>query len=639
MGDFAPITRCGGRMEVPDWRQQRATGAMKRKGWVRIGTVWGLAAVLAAGIATGSLALEGLSLITPGADKDLRAALANASQILAAEKADATDVREFLAAAQGDYGRLLGALYAQGYYSGVIHILIDGIEAAAIAPVAPPERIGVITITVEPGQRFVFVRAEIAPLAQATVIPPRFAQGRIARSTVMQESVAVAIDQWRAIGHAKARATGQEIVADHAAQTVDARFALDPGPRLRFGPLSISGNKTVREDRIRAIAGYPQGTTFDPAALEKSANRLRRTGAFGSVNMHEADTIGTGDTLAIEAQLAEAKPRRLGFGAEVVLQEGLSLTGYWQHRNLMGGAEQFRVDGRIGGIGGSLSGVDYYLGARLTRPGTPDPDTQAYVQARLEHQNETDFDADRASVQIGFNRVLSDQFAGEIGAGFAFERITDGLGTTNFSSLSLPISIAWDRRDRTDATTSGTYLAAGLTPFLGFNGTGTGARLTFDGRAFRPLGEKLVLAGRLQGGTVIASGLAQTPRDYLFDSGGGGTVRGQPFRSLGVSSPCGARGGAGCLLATGGRSFLGLSGEVRTSFGKSLGLVAFADAGFISAGAFGSSPSGAGTWHSGAGIGLRYDTPIGPIRLDVAAPVSGPTGDGVQVYLGIGQAF
>ena len=632
---------------------------MTGKGWNRNARVKAAAAVLVAClaatfIASAAFALDGLTLTTPGADKDLRAALANASQVLAAEKAKATDVAEYLAAAQGDYGRLLGALYAQGYYSGVIHILIDGVEAAAIAPVSPPARISGIAITVESGPRFVFSRAEVAPLAPGTVIPPRFAQGRIARSTVMQESVLAAIDQWRATGHAKARATGQEIVADHAAQTVAARFSLDPGPRLRFGPLSISGNKTVREDRIRAIAGYPEGAQFDPAALEKSAARLRRTGAFGSVTMREADAIGPGDLLAIEAQLAEAKPRRLGFGAEVILQEGLSLTGYWQHRNLLGGAEQFRIDGRIGGIGGSLSGVDYSLGARLTRPGTPDPDTQAYLQTRLEHQDEADFDADRASIQIGFNRVLSDHLTAEIGAGFAFERTTDILGTTNFSSLSVPLSITWDHRDQTNATTRGLYLAAGLTPFLGFNGTGTGARLTFDARAFQPLGGALVLAGRLQGGTVFASGLQQTPRDYLFYSGGGGTVRGQPFRSLGVSGACGTRGGAGCVIQTGGRSFLGLSGEVRTSLGKSLGLVAFADAGFISAGQFGasqsgasqsgasqsgSSQSGAGIWHSGAGIGLRYDTPIGPIRFDVAAPVSGPTGDGVQLYLGIGQAF
>ena len=88
------------------------------------------------------------------------------------------------------------------------------------------------------------------------------------------------------------------------------------------------------------------------------------------------------------------------------------------------------------------------------------------------------------------------------------------------------------------------------------------------------------------------------------------------------------------VVKTGGRSFIGLSGEVRTRIGARLGLVGFADAGFIAADLFDN-----GSWHSGAGLGLRYDTGIGPIRLDVATPVGGDTGSGLQVYIGIGQAF
>ena len=87
---------------------------------------------------------------------------------------------------------------------------------------------------------------------------------------------------------------------------------------------------------------------------------------------------------------------------------------------------------------------------------------------------------------------------------------------------------------------------------------------------------------------------------------------------------------------TGGRSFLGLSGELRQDIGESWGVVAFADAGYISAEA---TPGSGGEWQSGAGLGVRYQTGIGPIRLDVATPTGGDTGSGVQIYIGIGQAF
>jgi translocation and assembly module TamA len=92
---------------------------------------------------------------------------------------------------------------------------------------------------------------------------------------------------------------------------------------------------------------------------------------------------------------------------------------------------------------------------------------------------------------------------------------------------------------------------------------------------------------------------------------------------------------AGSAFTTGGKTFLGGSVEARLKVGESLGLVGFFDVGRIDADEF----FGFGDWHSGAGVGVRYATPVGPIRLDVAMPVGGKTGDGVQVYVGLGQAF
>src|SRR5690606_23497452 len=117
-----------------------------------------------------------------------------------------------------------------------------------------------------------------------------------------------------------------------------------------------------------------------------------------------------------------------------------------------------------------------------------------------------------------------------------------------------------------------------------------------------------------------------------FWSGGGGTVRGQPYQSLGVPLARSAL----LSVQTGGMSFAAASAELRAAITDRIGAAAFYDAGFVGIDElFG----GTGQWHAGAGIGLRYNTGIGPIRVDVAVPVSGPTGDGVQIYVGIGQAF
>ncbi len=165
-------------------------------------------------------------------------------------------------------------------------------------------------------------------------------------------------------------------------------------------------------------------------------------------------------------------------------------------------------------------------------------------------------------------------------------------------------------------------------PYLGLAGTASGVRSTLDGRVYQGLGERIVLAGRLQLGSVAGPTLAETPPDDLFASGGGGTVRGQPYKSLDVDAGGGRR--------LGGQSFLGLSGEVRAGLTDRIGAVAFYDAGYVGAG---SAFDGSGAWHAGAGLGLRYRTALGPIRFDVAAPVGGTTGAGLQLYLGIGQAF
>ena len=114
----------------------------------------------------------------------------------------------------------------------------------------------------------------------------------------------------------------------------------------------------------------------------------------------------------------------------------------------------------------------------------------------------------------------------------------------------------------------------------------------------------------------------------LFYSGGSNTVRGQPYKTLGVDL------GGGTQI--GGRSFVGLSGEIRASLSTKLGAVAFVDTGYIGAE---SLFDGSGKWHSGAGLGLRYKTGLGPIRFDIATPVGSTTGSGIQFYIGIGQAF
>ncbi len=583
------------------------------------------AAVIAAPSAN---ALNRLDFEAPGASKDLLAQLKAASLLVQAQADKKTEAQDLFSSARADYGRLVGALYSAGYYAPVIHILVDGKEAAGIAPLDAPTKIGTIRVLVQPGPLFHFSTALITPLAPKTTLPEGFHAGSPALSGVIQDAANAGISGWRDASHAKATVADKKILANIPAAAIDARITIAPGPPVTFGKMILKATSRVRPDRIRAIAGFPEGQPFDPKKEQKSADRLRKAGAFASVTLTEADTLNPDGSMDVTATVVDQKPRRLGFGAEISSSEGANLSAYWMHRNLFGGAEQFRVDAEVDGLGAQNGGIGFKLGVRLDRPATFDSRTALYVLGVIQRENLDDYNANNLSLGIGVTRELTDTMKARAGVGFDTSHVTDSTGSTNYSDFTLPLGITLDTRDKELDAHKGYYLDAGLMPFLGLGETGSGAKLTLDARAYRAIGSRVVLAGRFQLGQILGPSVAATPRDYLFYSGGGGTVRGQPYQSLGVYaiSP---------TLRTGGKSFVGFSGEVRAQVHGPFGVVGFYDAGFISA----NSGFGGGQWQSGAGVGMRYDTGIGPIRLDVGLPVSGSTGKGLQLYIGIGQAF
>lgn len=561
-------------------------------------------------------------------DSGLQGKLRAASLLRQAATEEAPTAQDYFAAALADYRRLTEVLYANGYYSGLIEIRLNGREAALIPVTAPPKTIRSVAINVRPGKPFRFGTARIAPLPANTAPTAGFQKGARANAETVIRAARDAQTAWRDAGHAKVRVSSQDLSADHARQQLDATIALAPGPKVTFGRLLPDGEKRVRAERIQEIAGLPSGEPFTPAAVDQAATRLRRSGAFRSVSLREADALRAGDVLDVEASLVDAAPRRFGAGVEIATETGLQLSGFWMHRNLLGGAERLRIEGAVRDIGTDTERLDYSLSARLDRPASFGPDTTAFLSFDISSEQEPLFDLDVLDLGFGASRQVRDDLKGEVELSFSRAEADTALGTARFTLASVALSMEWDRRDNTLNPTSGHFLRGSLTPYLGLDGTESGAQATLDGRIYRPvLNDRLIAAARLQFGAVAGSSIAGTQPNLLFQSGGGGTVRGQPFQSLGV--------GTGSNR-TGGRSFLGLSGELRGKINDKFSLVGFADAGYIGSESF---VNGDGGWHAGAGLGLRYDTVVGPIRLDVATPIRGDSSDRVQIYVGIGQAF
>lgn len=576
-----------------------------------------------------------VTMTVSGEDPDLTRALEAASALRAAERNDTTTPLDLFAAARSEYQQLLAALYARGFFSAVISVRIDGREAASIAPLDAPKTIRAITVAVDPGPVFAFSRADIGPVAPETEIPEGYAVGQTATTTVILQAGTTAITGWRSAGHAKAAVGDQDLVVDHASAELSAAIRMDPGPKLRFGTFSVEGADRMREARIRAIAGFPEGEVFDPALLTRSSERLRRSGVFRSVVITEAETPNPDGTLDIDTQLIEELPRRYGYGGQIASSDGLDLSAYWMHRNLWGGAERLRIEGQATNVGWGDSGTDYSFDVTLDRPATITPDTLVGLTFSLAHIEDTDQTIDLGSIGFLATQFYSERLTLTAGLQYGYQSVTDNTGTYTYQDLAFPLGVIYDARNDKFDPTRGYFVNAGLTPFIGFNQTDSGGQVTLDARAYYNLAgarsnRPLVLAGRIQGGSILGASLIATPRDYLFYSGGGGTVRGQPFQSLGVNvlSPD---------TLTGGTEFVAASLELRAMVTQSIGVVGFYDAGYV--GANGEVNYNTDDWQAGAGLGLRYATGFGPIRFDVAAPVHGDTGDGVQFYVGIGQAF
>ncbi|QFT72046.1 Translocation and assembly module TamA precursor [Ruegeria sp. THAF33] len=590
---------------------------------------WLMATVVT--LAPTTLAALETSLSAPGASKELVERLKETSSVTTAEERGLDTPLEILSAALSDYRTIVQILYDEGYFSPVVSIKLDGQEAAELSSLTVPAQINRAAITVETGPSFKFGTATVKPLAPGTELPEDFAPGKLATTGAIQQASSAGVQGWRDAGHAKAGIAGQTIIARHAQARLDAQIDLDPGRRLTFGKMFIKGNSDVRHRSIEKIAGFPSGEVYSPEKIQKVGTRLRRTGTFNVVSLQERETPNPDGTLDFDATFEDLPKRRLTFGVELASRDGVDVTATWTHRNMFRRAERLRFEVAVRNIGGAED-IDGRIGLRLDQPDRLGPDDNTFWSALLERRNTENYNVTVASLAYGARRTFSDNLYAEASAGFQLSDADDAYGTgRKFRYFILPFRSEWDKRDSKVSATRGFYLDSQVMPFIGISGTDTGLRLFFDGRAYTSLGTggRIVLAGRAQLGSVIGPPADGVTPDFLFFSGGAGTVRGQPYESLGIPVGTGI---------AGGKSFIGLSGEIRGKVTDSLSLVGFYDYGVVDTSSF--VGSGAQEDHSGAGIGVRYDLGgFGPLRLDLAYPVSGPTGDGLQFYIGIGQAF
>jgi translocation and assembly module TamA len=523
---------------------------------------------------------------------------------------------------EGDVPRLLQALRARGNYAAKVDVDIDRstspITVTFAIDLGPVYDVANVVIELDP------------PTEDELILPPpkelKLIKGERASSNKIIDAETTLLEKAKSQGFANAELGKRRIVVDHNTATMDVTFRLAPGPKLYFGETAVDGNADVEARYVTARLYWKPGDLVTPKKIEETQLGLIESGLFNSVSIEtgkEPDTLGR---VPVRIEVKETKHRSIEAGVRFRTDEGPGGSLGWEHRNLLGTGEQLSLEVDGSQLGWSLNG-------QVREPDFLYRGTALVIGAEVAIENTDAFQSE----SIGTSTLLERSIAKgmDISGGVAFRalNIEQAGNTESFGLLSFPANYNWDHSDNLLDPTRGGRLSVRNEPFVdvfgndvAFNKTSIGYTRYLRLRKDRP---SLTLAGRAKAGFLFGAARNNVPADERFYAGGGGSIRGYRFQLAGEldedSNP------------VGGRSLVEFAGEIRSGITETLGAAIFADSG---AATDSTVPNFEEGLFIGVGGGLRYFSPIGPIRLDVGVPLDRRSSDDAfQLYVSIGQAF
>jgi translocation and assembly module TamA len=416
----------------------------------------------------------------------------------------------------------------------------------------------------------------------------------------------------------------RKVIVDHADHSVAVSLLVDAGPGAVFGRVEIEGLESASERLIQRKIPWKEGDLFNSELLASLQKELIELGLFSSVRVSQGEAL-EGGRVPVIVSVKERKHRSVAAGVSYRTDERLGFKLSWENRNLLGEGERL-------GLVGTLSDLSYAAEGGFRKPYFLREDQALNLTSRLARDEPEGYTSVNLTNTALLVRDMTKSLKLGGGVGFKEAEITQ-LGSTNdYSLLFLPLQLSWDRSDNLLDPSRGGRLGIQLAPYhdlfkedLNF----LKGKVSY-GHYLQILDSpSTVLAGRVSMGLIGAEERMEIPADERFYAGGGGSVRGYAYQSLGPRA-----GG----IPTGGRSLLEVSLENRMKITERVGLVFFVDGGNAFAE---TTPSADETLFWGTGVGFRYFTPIGPFRLDVAFPINRRDGldDSFHIYVSLGQAF
>ena len=566
--------------------------------------------------------------ITGAEDSDLANLLDKVSELKTLEDTPPASEEALRRRADRDLGRLTDAAHSLGYWDAEFSYELD--------TAAEPAK---VTVRAEPGPLYHVAAVDVqGPDHQPLVIPNQpklpLKPGDPARTAPVVATESALLAALGDSGHPFAKVEDRRVQIDRAEHTMEVTYTLDPGPTERFGPVAIEGLERLDPAYVEGRIRWQRGAVYDAAKVEETRRALIESGLFGTVRITPTADPDDPEEVRMAIDVTERLHRTIGAGVAYNTSQGPAARVFWENRNLFGNAEYLRL---------AVEGGQQIAGfrANFRRPDFLAVDQDFLAAAEIANDTPVAYHSRRAIVSAGVERRFGSFLTGGISLQGTkanvvqlanVNSITAAQRTQHYTLVGLPGYLKLDRTNSLLNPIAGYRAQLAVTPAH----TLSSPNLTFvsnqiSGSTYWALGaeERAVLAGRALLASLDGAPLFELPADQRIYAGGGGSIRPYGYQLAGPLDPGNK--------PVGGKSSLVLNLEARVKITDNIGIVPFVDAGSYYESPV---PQVGRTLLYGVGLGLRYYTAFGPLRLDLATPLHKRSADSpIQVYISLGQAF
>lgn len=547
--------------------------------------------------------------------------------------------------ANADRELLERLLRIYGYYEGEVIQTVAGILPGASDGTGATREVRV-RFDVTPGTRFRFGTIELGDLAGTEADYPALRQsfgiqtGDPLHTDVIPTQIGNLGTALGEKGYPFAKLGEPSLLVDHRRRQGDVTVPLTAGGKYRFGAVDSSLPRYLSSRHMARIARFRPGETWQASQVDDLRRAILATGLVSSVTVTPREVAapapGQPGIADVGVTITKAPQRTIAGAIGYDTGQGFRLEASWEHRNLFPPEGLLRVRG-VAGTNEQLAGLTFRrnnLGGR---------DRVLTVDLYANNATLNAYAARKVAVAATYERLTTLLFQKpwtwslglEAEASEEREGVPSGIttGRTRYLTFAVPLRAGFDHSDSLLDPHRGWRAALRFSPEVAQvrGSQAVYGRIQLDASAYQPLGDFAVLAGRVRLGAMPGAVIDDIAPSRRFYAGGGASIRGYGYNLVGPRNALGE--------PKGGRSLYEFSIEARVGtglFDGALSVVPFLDAG----GADATTTPRFADMRYGAGIGLRYLTGFGPIRIDLGTPLGRRPGESrIGVYVALGQSF